>query len=205
MATKNFYELLGVNRDASTRQIRDAYRTLARTLHPDARHTSATNSATHSADDASQMAQINNAWHVLSDAVRRQEYDRSLGLMRAGAEPQTTEYVAPIFYPPSPFPWRWMLTLLIAGIIAVLVFGANSDVPPDKPDQLLQAGSCVIFDGPGAVSEVSCTTAHDAVVRQLIGYDMTCPSDTEPFRDRQGMGTACVDRVTPLVGPATSG
>ncbi|MEY4874351.1 MAG: hypothetical protein RJB41_1053, partial [Actinomycetota bacterium] len=33
---------------------------------------------------------------------------------------------------------------------------------------------------------------HYGVVRQLIGFDMTCPSDTEAIRDRQGMGQACV-------------
>jgi len=26
----------------------------------------------------------------------------------------------------------------------------------------------------------------------LVGFDMTCPSDTEAVRDRQGMGLACV-------------
>jgi len=26
----------------------------------------------------------------------------------------------------------------------------------------------------------------------LVGFDMTCPADTQPIRDRQGMGIACV-------------
>ncbi|MEI6630952.1 MAG: J domain-containing protein [Actinomycetota bacterium] len=191
MATENLYTLLGVKSDASTRQIRDAYRALARTLHPDTRSESTGH------DDLNKMARVNDAWHVLSDSRRRKEYDQSLGVTQSGSESQATEYVAPVFYSPSPFPWRGLVVLLILGITAVLVFGASNDVPSDTPDQLLQAGSCVIFDGAGAVSEVSCATTHDAIVRQLIGYDMTCPSDTESYRDRQGMGTACVDRLNP--------
>ncbi len=205
VVTKNFYELLGVNRQASRRQIRDAYRTLARTLHPDTRYSGEANSPAYSADDANKMAQVNDAWFVLSDSARRQEYDRSLGFGRSGTEPQAVEYEQPIFYSPSPFPWKGMLALLVAGVVAVLVFGANSEAPTNQPDQLLQSGSCVVFDGPAAVSEVSCATKHDAVVRQLIGYDMTCPSDTESFRDRQGMGTACIDRVQPLADPSNTG
>jgi hypothetical protein len=39
---------------------------------------------------------------------------------------------------------------------------------------------------------VDCAAEHYGVVSQLIGFDMVCPSDQESYRDRQGMGTACV-------------
>ena len=40
--------------------------------------------------------------------------------------------------------------------------------------------------------EVDCAEEHTGVVRALVGFDMTCPTDTQPIRDRQGMGIACV-------------
>jgi hypothetical protein len=39
---------------------------------------------------------------------------------------------------------------------------------------------------------VDCLGEHTGVVRTLVGFDMTCPTDTQPIRDRQGMGIACV-------------
>lgn len=71
MATENLYTLLGVKSDATTRQIRDAYRALARTLHPDTRSESIGHG------DLNKMARVNDAWHVLSDSRRRKEYDQS--------------------------------------------------------------------------------------------------------------------------------
>jgi molecular chaperone DnaJ len=67
------YAILHVERGASTRQIRSAYRRLARTFHPD--HTAA--------DDASERFKaITEAYRVLSDSARRATYDR-LGHMSA--------------------------------------------------------------------------------------------------------------------------
>jgi hypothetical protein len=45
--------------------------------------------------------------------------------------------------------------------------------------------------------EVLCSQPYDAVVRVLVPFDQQCPTGTESFRDRQGMGTACVERVAP--------
>ena len=59
-------------------------------------------------------------------------------------------------------------------------------------DGLIQSGSCVVVDENSAVSEVDCALEHYGVVSQLVGFDMVCPSDQESYRDRQGMGTACV-------------
>jgi hypothetical protein len=75
----------------------------------------------------------------------------------------------------------------------VLVLNVLSDpIDPAKPDGLLQSGSCVVVDTNQLAVEVGCEVDHYGVVRQLIGFDMTCPSDTEAIRDRQGMGQACV-------------
>ncbi len=68
MAGKDYYSLLGVKRDASEREIKQAYRKLARKYHPDV------NSGDKSAE--AQFKQINEAYEVLSDKEKRRKYDR---------------------------------------------------------------------------------------------------------------------------------
>ncbi|HEY5341345.1 MAG TPA: DnaJ domain-containing protein, partial [Candidatus Aquilonibacter sp.] len=68
MPTKDYYELLGVARDASPDDIKRAYRTLARRHHPDVSQDKAT--AEHV------FKEINEAYEVLSDPQKRAQYDR---------------------------------------------------------------------------------------------------------------------------------
>jgi molecular chaperone DnaJ len=83
---------------------------------------------------------------------------------------------------------------MVAGSIAlVLLLNALSGpAVPIGPDGLLQAGSCVVVNANQLAVEVDCAGEHTGVVRALVGFDMTCPTDTQPIRDRQGMGIACV-------------
>lgn len=86
--------------------------------------------------------------------------------------------------------------LVVVGTTAILVLGALMGPPgPAAIDNALRSGDCVVIEPTTfVVAEVSCDAAHDAVVAQLVPFDVSCPSDTEAFRDRQGMGTACVRR-----------
>jgi molecular chaperone DnaJ len=68
MAGKNYYDLLGIRRDASEKDIKQAYRRLARKYHPDV------NPGDKSAE--SKFKEINAAYEVLSDKEKRQKYDR---------------------------------------------------------------------------------------------------------------------------------
>jgi molecular chaperone DnaJ len=68
MATKDLYEVLGVKRDASEKEIRSAYRRLARQYHPDV------NPGDKTAE--SKFKEINNAHEVLSDPEKRKKYDK---------------------------------------------------------------------------------------------------------------------------------
>jgi len=64
---QDFYATLGVNRDATAKQIREAYRRLARQHHPDV------NPGNQAASE--RFKQINEAYHVLSDPKLRKDYD----------------------------------------------------------------------------------------------------------------------------------
>ena len=68
MAKKNYYETLGLNRNASEQDIKKAYRRLARQHHPDV------NSGDKSAE--AKFKEINEAYEVLSNQKNRKNYDK---------------------------------------------------------------------------------------------------------------------------------
>lgn len=67
MQYKDYYQILGVNRDASQEEIKRAYRKLARRFHPDV------NPGDRAAEE--RFKEINEAYEVLSDPQKRQQYD----------------------------------------------------------------------------------------------------------------------------------
>ncbi len=66
MAEKNYYDILGVNKNASQMEIKKAFRKLVRKYHPD---------VSDHPDADEKIAQINNAYETLSDKEKRAEYD----------------------------------------------------------------------------------------------------------------------------------
>jgi len=68
MAGKGYYNILGVSRNASEREIKQAYRRLARQYHPDVNPGDKSSEA--------KFKEINEAHEVLSDKEKRKKYDR---------------------------------------------------------------------------------------------------------------------------------
>jgi len=68
MAGKDYYSILGVSRNASEREIKQAYRRLAREYHPDV------NPGDKSAE--AKFKEMNEAYEVLSDKEKRKKYDQ---------------------------------------------------------------------------------------------------------------------------------
>jgi curved DNA-binding protein len=77
VAFRDYYEALGVSRDASTEDIRRAYRKLARENHPDVNKDPG-------AED--RFKEISEAYEVLRDPEKREQYDRFGANWKAGQD-----------------------------------------------------------------------------------------------------------------------
>ena len=87
MATteRDYYEVLGVARDADDAEIKRAFRRLARELHPD---------VSEAADAELRFREVVEAYEVLSNRERRELYDRfgHAGLRSGGFQPTTFDF-----------------------------------------------------------------------------------------------------------------
>lgn len=191
------YEVLGIAPDAPPEHVRAAYRERARIVHPDRR----------GADpNAGAMSDVNEAYRVLSDPGRRMIYDRSLRL--GDAIPPASEYevdfehdlrVAPpsrlMPAGPARIPWRLMLIAAVVGSAVILTASFFTDPPgTEPPDGILRIGSCVEIEANNDVREVACTNSDaDVVIELFLPMGATCPGGLGAFRDRLGLGTACIE------------
>ncbi|MBQ7917313.1 MAG: molecular chaperone DnaJ [Clostridia bacterium] len=67
MAEKNYYDILGVSKNATDDEIKKAYRVLAKKYHPDLNPGNA--------EAAEKLKEVNQAYSVLSDKTKKQNYD----------------------------------------------------------------------------------------------------------------------------------
>jgi DnaJ-domain-containing protein 1 len=68
-APSTYYQLLGIKKNAKPVDIKSAYRRMARQWHPD---------VCHEPDAADRFRQINDAYNLLSDPLRKRKYDAGL-------------------------------------------------------------------------------------------------------------------------------
>jgi molecular chaperone DnaJ len=89
---RDYYEVLGVPRDATEADIKKAFRSLARELHPD---------VSEAPDTDGRFREVAEAYEVLSDPERRATYDRfgHAGLRRGGFRPASADFgnIADVF------------------------------------------------------------------------------------------------------------
>ena len=80
MSKRDYYEILGVSRDADEAEIKKAYRKLAMKYHPDR------NPDDHTAE--AQFKEVKEAYEVLTDSRKRAAYDQfghaGVGIWRCG-------------------------------------------------------------------------------------------------------------------------
>ncbi len=108
----DYYEELGVERSASPDEIRQAYKRLARLLHPD-----------HCGDEQSrrladlQMKRLNGLLRVLTNPSDRESYDRLLvsRTPAAGGPPGPLDWKAPRWL------WRVLGAILLAGMLSLAI------------------------------------------------------------------------------------
>src|SRR5215470_16418532 len=83
---RDYYEILGVSRDADETEIKKAFRGLARELHPDVNG--------HDPEAEAKFKEAAEAYEVLSDAERRRTYDAygHEGLRSGGYDPRASSF-----------------------------------------------------------------------------------------------------------------
>ncbi|KAI0121606.1 hypothetical protein BJ170DRAFT_599778 [Xylariales sp. AK1849] len=114
----DYYELLGVDRQASDDEIKKAYRRKALELHPDRNYGDVENATT-------KFAEVQAAYEVLSDTQERAWYDSHRDAILRGDEPNGTEATAEYYN----------VRMTNAGELFNLIARFNSTVPfTDAPD-----------------------------------------------------------------------
>ncbi len=189
MAQRDYYEILGVQRNASPDDLKSAFRRLARQYHPDVSKES---------DAEERFKEVNEAYAVLSDPDKRAAYDRygHAGVRGAGGVPDFTVDWADIFGDIFGFggfgrsggaggrnaPRRGAdLQYRLEMTFEEAVFGVEKEI------EITRDEVCATCGGSGAkpgTSPVRCTTCNGAgevrQVRQTILGSMvqvaTCPT-----------------------------
>lgn len=157
------------------------------------------------------MADVNEAYRILSDPDRRDRYDRSLrdlgesvGVWSTPDEADEDDpEISSTPVPPSRLmpsgparvPWKMMLVAAVLGSAIIVGTSAFNDPPSvEPPDGIMRVGSCVAVESNNDVREVACANDGDDVVVELfLPTGATCPTGLGAYRDRLGLGTACIE------------
>lgn len=150
------------------------------------------------------MAALNEAWHILSDAGRRSQYDASLRVSTPFSRPaaqaaaeEVDEWEAS--YGPMRHPRRWPAAalMLIGAMGVIFVFSAyalsaSSGSTLPNGNEPVTVGSCVVVRPKATAVVVSCQRPHYGMVRAVVTRGERCPLGTEGYFDRNAPEQVCV-------------
>lgn len=167
-AATTLYADLGVRPDATAEDLRRAYRSLARRLHPDVNEEMGSDE---------RMRRVNHAWAVLGDPTTRAAYDRNL----RQPEPPRPLHGAPNHGPllaPDPAPTlRWLRPSMIVVVILTIIFIATAYVGPHQGNAPPVTTGATIRGTP-STEPLSGLVASNLVGKCLLGlsgYDAIVP------------------------------
>lgn len=195
--TPNHYERLGVAPSASTDEVRSAYRSLARRLHPD-RLGPATGAERLLAER--RMREINESWQVLQDPGRRRRYDegllsnrrhsngRSSGPARAGVSEVADDELVDVMGPITALragllrhlPWVVLLVVFAAIFVFSAYATADRSISPGRSN--VSAGTCLDTSAGTSTTVVPCSGPHDLQVLDRVSSPGDCPEESEARR-----------------------
>jgi molecular chaperone DnaJ len=218
----DFYDLLGVAKDADASDIKRAYRKKARELHPD---------VSDEPDAEDRFRRVTEAYEVLSDDQRRATYDRygEAGLKNGGWEPQFANFgsisdIFSAFFGDDLFGQRGGAPG--AGgrgedvQVAVQLEFREAVLGTERDLTFTATGACATCDGSGAASPEAVTTCetcggHGAVrqvSRSIFGQvvqERACPRCagrgqvvTDPCTTCSGTGEQLEERTVAVGIPA---
>lgn len=185
----DYYATLGVDRDASTDQIKKAYRKLARNLHPDVA----------GPDAEEEFKDVQRAYDVLSNADKRQQYDMGSDPTApgggGGAQGFGFQDIFETFFGgggqqrgPIPRARRGQDALLRLDLdLSETTFGVVKEM---EVETAIMCGTCQGSCCAPGTSPVTCSVCHGSgtvqrVARSFLGQVMT----TAPCAACQGFGT----------------
>ncbi len=201
------YETLGVDADASGAEIRRAYLTKARALHPD-RHVDAGADRRRQAER--EMQQVNEAFAVLGDAAERTSYDRKHDAGSAHTPPESDSFdeqfhaasedgpetfhsSPPIFHLVRSLPLLIILGTL-AGLFVFTAFASGDRVSDERTIPTIQVGDCV-YEAGESMTWVPCDGSTTGIVQALVAEQVDClaRNGTTARKHPTNAGFACVE------------
>ena len=195
------YEVLGVSREATTDEIKKAYRRLARQLHPDVNP---------GADASEKFKSVTHAYDVLSDPKQRQKYDQGGGQNGGGFDGQNFGNFGDIFETffgggggstrgPRSRRERGQDALIRVELdLAEVIFGTHRDL---EVDTAILCDTCKGSCCQPGTAPVTCdicrgTGSIQRAVRSLLGNVMT----SSPCGSCRGFGTIIATPCTTCSG-----